>query len=217
MRIPLLTAVIFLASGLAIGQSLQIQALPPQGAVVGQNYAVPVVVTGGTQPYVWRLAQGELPPGLKLHPHKGTITGVPSVAGDYRFTVAIGDASIPKMHAQIDITIHIIAGLIVDWQEPPGIHGDRISGSALVTNQTPEEFDLTVVIVAVNEIGRATALGYQHFKLEANSASPVIPFGSSPGLGTYYVRVDAVAHHPAKHRIYRASKQTSDPLKLTQF
>jgi hypothetical protein len=86
----------------------------------------------------------------------------------------------------------------------------------VVSNQTTEDFDLTVVIVAVNEIGRATALGYQHFTLAGGSTSPVIPFGSGPGTGTYYVRLDAAAHHLSRHHIYRASKQTTEPLKLTQ-
>ena len=111
----------------------------------------------------------------------------------------------------------MIAGLAVDWKEPPAVHGNSISGSAVVTNETGVDFDLTVVIVAVNEIGRATALGYQHFKLAAQSTSPVIPFGSSPGLGTYYVRVDAVAHQPTHHYVYRANKQTPDSIKVTQF
>jgi hypothetical protein len=31
------------------------------------------------------------------------------------------------------------------------------------------------------------------------------------------VRVDAAAHQPGRKYVYRASKQTSDTLKLTQF
>lgn len=217
MRIRLLTLILFIATGFARSQDLQIQPLPSQGMIVGQGYTLPLQATGGTAPYAWHLVQGEMPPGLKLHPHNGKITGVPTVPGDYRFTIGAADESIPKLHAQRDLVIHVIAGLEVDWKEPPAVHGNSISGSAVVTNQTGVDFDLTVVIVAVNEIGRATALGYQHFKLAAQSSSPVIPFGSSPGQGTYYVRVDAVAHQPTHHYVYRANKQTSDPIKLTQF
>jgi len=203
--------------GIASGQTLQIQPLPSQGMIVGQSYALPLIATGGTSPYTWNLAQGNMPPGLKLHPHTAKITGAPTTPGDYRFTIEALDVSIPKLHARLDITIHVIAGLSVDWKEAPKAQGNKISGSAVVTNQTGNDFDLTVVIVAVNEIGRATALGYQHFKLPAQSTSEVIPFGSSPGDGTYYVRADAVAHQSGKHYIYRANKQTSDTIKLTQF
>jgi hypothetical protein len=211
-----LIMLVILASGFAAGQTLQIQALPAQGAIVGQNYTLPLTATGGSQPYTWQVTGGDLPPGLKLHPHSGKIDGAPTTPGDYRFTVVVVDSSVPRLQIQSDVTIHVIAGITVDWKEPPKVNGNTISGSAEVSNQTTEDFDITVVIVAVNEIGRATALGYQHFMLAGGSTSPVIPFGSGPGTGTYYVRLDAVAHHPNRHHIYRASKQTTEPLKLTQ-
>ena len=216
MRISVLILMVLLATCLAAGQTLQIQAVPAQGAIVGQTATLPLVATGGSPPYTWRVAAGDLPPGLRLHPHSGKIDGTPTTPGDYRVTVVVVNSSIPKFQIQTDVTIHVIAGLTVDWKEPPKVNGSTISGSAVVSNPTPEDFDLTVVIVAVNEIGRATTLGYQHFTLAGRSNSPVIPFGSSPGTGTYYVRLDAVAHHPNRHHIYRASKQTSEPLKLTQ-
>jgi hypothetical protein len=216
MRISLLIVIPFLATCFAAGQALQMQPLPAQSAIVGQNYTLALAATGGITPYTWHVVTGNLPPGLKLHPHSGKIDGTPTTPGEYQFTARVVDSSIPQLQIQSDITIHVIAGLTVDWKEPPNVHGNTISGSAVVSNQTPDDFDLTVVIVAVNEIGRATTLGYQHFKLAAESTSPVIPFGSSPGQGTYYVRLDAVAHHLSHHHIYRASKQTSEPLKLTQ-
>jgi hypothetical protein len=86
----------------------------------------------------------------------------------------------------------------------------------VVTNQTGQDFDLTVVVVAVNSSGRATTLGYQHFTLAAEKSGLVIPFGSSPGPGSYVVHADAVAHHPRGHHIYRARKQSSAPLSITQ-
>ncbi len=215
-----LIAVLFfvvLAGLLLPAQTLQIQALPAQGAIVGESLVLPLQVTGGTAPYTWRLASGQLPPGCKLHPHTARISGVPDAAGDYRFTVAVTDSSIPRLQAQREMTIHVIAGLTIDWKEAPKVQGNTISGSAIVSNETLEEFDLTVIVVAVNQIGRATTLGYQHIKLAAQSTSQVIPFSSAPGLGTYYVRADAVAHRPGRHPSYRASKQTSDSMNVAQF
>jgi hypothetical protein len=165
----------------------------------------------------WRHHAIQLPPGLKLQQHKGAIVGTPTTAGTYHFTVAVADSSIPQQEVRRAFNIQVIEGLALEWKDAPAAHGNKISGSAVLTNQTGDEFVLTVIIVAVNEIGRATALGYQHFKLAAGSSSPVIPFGSGPGLGTYYVRIDAVAHRPGKKHIFRASKQTSDPIKVTQF
>lgn len=219
MRNRLMIVVVFICciSCLALSQDLQMQVPPPQGAIVGQEYTLPVTVTGGIMPYTWLVVEGQLPPGLRLQQHKGAIVGTPTTAGTYHFTIAVQDSSIPQLQLRREFNIQVIEGLTLEWQDAPAAHGNKISGSAVVTNQTGEEFVLTVIIVAVNQIGRATALGYQHFKLAAGSTSPVIPFGSSPGLGTYYVRIDAVAHRPGKKHIFRASKQTSDTIKLTQF
>jgi hypothetical protein len=161
--------------------------------------------------------RSEVPPGLKLHAHSGAISGVPATSGEYRFTVAVADSSVPPLQAQRAMTITVIAGLTIDWKQSPKVQGTTLSGSVVVTNQTGQNFDLTVVVVAVNSIGRATTLGYQHFTLAAQKSGPVIPFGSSPGPGSYVVHADAVAHHPSGHHIYRARKQTSQPLPITQI
>lgn len=114
------------------------------------------------------------------------------------------------------MTITVIAGLTIDWKQYPKVQGATLSGSVVVTNQTGQDFDLTVVIVAVNGIGRATTLGYQHFMLNAEKSSPAIPFGSPPGPGSYVIHADAVAHHPSGRHTYRARKQTSETLAITQ-
>ena len=195
---------------------LVIAAQATSSAILGSNFSFPLVATGGSAPYSWRLVDGQLPPGLKLHAHSGAISGVPAAAGEYRFTVAVADSSVPSLQAQRAMTITVIAGLTIDWKQSPKVQGTTLSGSVVVTNQTGQDFDLTVVVVAVNSIGRATTLGYQHFTLAAEKSGPVIPFGSSPGPGTYVVHADAIAHHPSGHHIYRARKQSSEPLSITQ-
>jgi hypothetical protein len=197
--------------------SLAIVAPPPQTVAAGENFNLPLVAQGGFPPYTWSRIQGNLPPGLKLQPHKGVISGVPTTPGEYHFTLAVTDSNIPHQQVQRDFTIVVIAGLTIDWKQPPRVQGNTISGSAVVYNQSGHALDITVIIVAVNNIGRATALGYQHFNLAAQTESPVIPFGSSPGLGTYTVRVDAAAHRKSGHHIFRASKQTPSTLEVTQF
>ncbi len=219
MRIRLAALLVVTCSGaiLLSAQTLRITPIPEQSVIAGENYTLPLAATGGSLPYTWQLVAGELPPGLKLHSHSGHVAGAATVPGDYRFTVSVTDSSVPHFQVQRDLIIRVIAGLTIDWKEPPAVHGDRIAGSALVSNRTPHAFDLTVIVVAVNSIGRATTLGYQHFKLPADTASEVIPFGSSPGVGTYVVRADAVASRGHHQHIFRASKQTADSLRITQF
>ncbi len=213
---PILVVLCF-AGCLAFGQDLRMQVPPPQGAFVGQAYTLPLTVTGGITPYTWSVVAGELPAGLRVQPHKGNVTGTPTTPGTYHFTVSVRDSSIPQLELRRDFNIQVIEGITIQWQDAPAVHGNKVSGSAVVSNQTGEEFVLTVVVVAVNQIGRATALGYQHFKIPAGSSSPVIPFGSTPGMGTYYVRVDAVAHRSGKKHVFRTSKETSADLVISQL
>jgi len=195
---------------------LVIAAQATSSAILGSNFSFPLVATGGSAPYSWRLVDGQIPPGLKLRAHAGAISGVPATAGEYRFTIAVADSSVPSLQAQRAMTITVIAGLTIDWKQSPKVQGTTLSGAVVVTNQTGQDFDLTVVVVAVNSIGRATTLGYQHFTLAAEKSGLVIPFGSSPGPGSYVVHADAIAHHPSGHHIYRARKQSLEPLSITQ-
>ncbi len=198
-------------------RSLEIVVESPQTIVAGQSFKLAVVAQGGFAPYTWSRVEGELPPGLRLHPHNGILSGVPTTPGEYHVTLAVADASVPHQQAQRELTIIVIAGLTIDWKQPPQVQGTVISGSLVVSNQTGHNLDITVIVVAVNSIGRATALGYQHFPLAAEQSSPVIPFSSSPGPETYTVRADAAARTRSGHHIVRASKQTPATLQVTNF
>ena len=84
------------------------------------------------------------------------------------------------------------------------VDGQRIDGSVKVSNRTGRDFDLTFVVLAVNEIGRATAIGYQHFPLKSNTRDMRLPFGDRLSRGNYTVNVDLVAEEPISNRIFRA-------------
>jgi hypothetical protein len=53
-------------------------------------YSVTLAASGGTTPRTWAVISGSLPTGLKLST-AGTISGTPSVAGTYSFTVRATD------------------------------------------------------------------------------------------------------------------------------
>jgi hypothetical protein len=51
-RLPSLVLLLLCFAGcLGFGQDLQMQVPPPQGAIVGQTYTLPLTVTGGITPY----------------------------------------------------------------------------------------------------------------------------------------------------------------------
>jgi beta-galactosidase len=78
----------------------------PKGRV-GSVYSQTLSAAGGATPYTWSLAAGNnLPPGLGLSAD-GVISGTPSQAGSYDFTVRVTDASVPILSAdkQLSLTI----------------------------------------------------------------------------------------------------------------
>ncbi|HZD30121.1 MAG TPA: Ig domain-containing protein [Candidatus Angelobacter sp.] len=178
---------------------------------VGSNVQVKIVVSGGALPLTWKVSGGKLPPGLKLSATKGNISGIPTTPGAYQFTVTVSDSSIPAMQIQRDYTLVVTGALSIEWKQAPAVQGQALGGSVVVANSSNQDVTLTVIVMAVNEIGRATALGYQEFTLRSG-AQQVIPFGSEPGPGAYIVHADAVAEVLKTNSIYRARKQTIEPL-----
>ena len=53
----------------------------------------PVTLTAaaGQTPYTWSISAGSLPPGLNLDPNAGQISGTPTAANSYQFTVQVTD------------------------------------------------------------------------------------------------------------------------------
>jgi hypothetical protein len=54
-------------------------------------YEEVIGVTGGVEPYLWKITEGELPPGLTLD--SGYIRGVPEAVGQFNFTIQVSHTS----------------------------------------------------------------------------------------------------------------------------
>jgi hypothetical protein len=146
-----------------------------------------------------------LPPGITLFPD-GTLDGSPAAVGDYSVTIKVTDSAKPAHEVEKRFTLHVVTALLVDWSRQPVVNGQHIEGAVKVTNQTEHDIDLTVVVVAVNDIGRATALGYQKVTVAKDGGELEVPFGQETdlGYGSYALNVDAVAEVPEIYAIYRA-------------
>lgn len=161
----------------------------------------------GKLPLRWRVLRGRLPAGLTLDRDSGRITGTPPAAGQAPLTVEVTDSSSPAQTAQLRITVLILSTLDIVWQRPPALSGTDLNGTLQVTNYSGNQVVLTVVVVAVNEVGKAFTLGYQHFSIAPGATSPVIPFGMRLPPGRYNLRADAVGEVAEKNIIYRSSLQ----------
>jgi len=76
----------------------------PNGAV-GQPYYQTLAATGGTPPYAWWIAAGNLPAGLSYNPRTGVISGTPTMAGGFSFPVSVLDALAAGDTKQLSISV----------------------------------------------------------------------------------------------------------------
>jgi len=184
----------------------------PQPAV-HQPYQVQLQATGGIPPMHWKVSGGKLPDGLTLDEEGGIVFGVPTRLSEAEFTVSLTDSAGNTISR--NFTMKVAGTLLIEWSHFPLVEGNQIAGSVKVANGTRDPFDLTVIVLGVNEYGKAFALGYQHFDLKPETAEVEIPFGSSLPQGAYVIHADAIAEIAAKNTIYRARQQTPSPLQVT--
>jgi hypothetical protein len=72
--------------------SLDISSTLP-AATVGVTYDAALNVTGGTEPYTFAVASGQLPTGVLLSSTTGAISGTPSSTGSFSFAVSVSDSA----------------------------------------------------------------------------------------------------------------------------
>jgi Putative Ig domain len=83
-------------------------------APVGKPYSVTLLAAGGTLPFTWTLASGQLPVGLTLST-AGVLSGTPTVANSAPsvFTVQVQDGGAPSQSKSLALTIRVPAPLAV--------------------------------------------------------------------------------------------------------
>ena len=175
------------------------------------NYEVRFHARGGVPPLHWKLEKGALPPGIKLD-EEGLLHGRPERTGEFDFTVSATDSNNPPEAVQKGFVLRVRTALVVKWKTLAHVTGNRIDGSVEVSNITPDDMDLTFVVLAVAENGRATAIGYQHFNLPRTTVDKELPFGETLPHGGYVVHVDVVGEVARKNQIYRDRLQTPSAL-----
>jgi len=197
------SAVGWAQQGGATGAPLIVRSAVLPKAYVRQPYQVRLEAVGGITPLKWEVSEGKLPAGITLQTD-GVLSGTPTETGEFRFTATVTDSGKPAYQLQQQLSLVVVSPLMLQWSRYPKVTGQRLEGSVTVSNETERDFDLTVVMLAVNENGRATAIGYQRFPLKKNTEGVEIPFGENLPHGGYELNIDAVAEVAATNSIYRA-------------
>ncbi|MRR37547.1 c-type cytochrome, partial [bacterium] len=81
--------------------SISTSSLP--GGTAGTAYSQTLAASGGTAPYRWSYS-GSLPPGISVT-SAGSVTGTPTTAGAYSFTVLVSDARSATATKALSVTI----------------------------------------------------------------------------------------------------------------
>ena len=86
-------------------QPLTITTTTLPGGATGTGYSQTLQATGGTTPYTWSVISGSLPTGLALASSTGVISGTPTTANTYNFTVRVTDNVAATDDQALSITI----------------------------------------------------------------------------------------------------------------
>jgi hypothetical protein len=128
-------------------------------AIVGQAFSYPLGYAGGTGEVRWRLTSGFVPPGTELDPLTGTISGVPTAAGVFRFTVRATDSGVPQQFDERAFSIEVDRApqtIAFDPISPKVLADSPFQLSATATSGLPVSFRVVSGPAAVS--GNAVTL-----------------------------------------------------------
>ena len=101
------------------------------------NYSQILEVEGGKSPYTFALKTGNaLPPGITLNATTGLLSGKPTVANDYTFTIVASDTGNPVMTAERTFTLKVAPyGMVIT--------GPATASGQQYTTLTPVDLNVT--------------------------------------------------------------------------
>ncbi|MFZ0913070.1 MAG: Ig domain-containing protein, partial [Candidatus Korobacteraceae bacterium] len=163
-------------------------------ATLNFQYSATLGASGGVPPYTWSVTVGNLPPGLNLDSASGLISGTPTIADTYPFTVQVADAQTPPATASAPLSITVNPTLtqltVLTTSLPPGTQNTVYNVMLAATGGlTPYTWSITAGSLPVG------------LHLDANSGA-ITGTPSGAGISTFTVQVTDL-------QLSTASKQLS--------
>jgi hypothetical protein len=98
----------FTISVAASGGTLQVSTVSLPNGQVDTSYSSVLTAVGGVQPYIWSIASGTLPTGLKLS--GATVSGTPTQSGTSVITIQVQDSSTTPEKASKSFSLSVFGG-----------------------------------------------------------------------------------------------------------
>ncbi len=129
------------ALSITVSPSIPLSITTPSlaGGKTGANYSAALAASGGTNSYTWTLTDGSLPTGLTLSA-SGAISGTPTTAATYNFTITVTDT---KSHTAIK-TYSITIAAEAATTPSSNTTATKPSGA---TDGKPFDFTIPIIVV----------------------------------------------------------------------
>ncbi len=120
-------------SGSSAQSSVAITSASLPTATAGAAFSATLTASGGTQPYTWTLASGQLPSGMSLSA-AGVISGTTAVTGTFPFTAEVIDATSASATASLSLiaAAQSTAPGYTRWYAPTSFWNTPIAANAAI-------------------------------------------------------------------------------------
>jgi hypothetical protein len=147
--------------------ALQVSTAQLPGGTVAGGYSSTLAAAGGSSPYSWSLASGSLPNGLTLS-SAGVLSGTPSLAGSFSFSVQVKDAS--STTASRNLSINVASPTPTVAITSPA-SGSTVSGTVSVSGTSSDSVSISSVQVSVDGGSYSTVSGTNNWSFSLNTAA----------------------------------------------
>jgi hypothetical protein len=195
--------------GTITGGTLTLAATASGTTQLGQFYQQTNVASGGTAPYTYSVSAGSLPTGTNLSASTGTVSGTPTTAGAFNYTIKVTDSGSPAQTAT-----QVTSGTIA----PAASTAPTVT--AVSPNGGPPAGGSSVTITGTNFTGASAVSfgGTAAARFAVNGATSITALSPAGSVGTVDVTVTTgngtSATNAADHFTYASPRMTQQGPKL---